>query len=370
MRLAGSSCIVVAPRRLLYSLMHQQLSQQHTVRMMVLWVVLLVLHQGHALTPVVSVRPGEPVTLSCSLTKTLMTNREVQWYRNNAGETLKLIVKLQKSSKPEYSGEISESRLMINEGDDFINVTILRTTFQDEGMYHCEVRTWLEKPVWTGTNVLVKGHSERTSALSVVQTSSVSDPVRPDSVTLQCSVLSASDNKTCPGGPSVYWFRAGSDQSPPGIISTDGNSECEQRSDSVKSCVYRFSKTISSSDAGTYRCAVATCGQILFGEGTKIQSGKKVNHEFISLGMLTVCLALSLTANIVFICYRKSMCQQFKGNDTQARHDNSSHLLRDGAEGEQDLNYAALHISGGKATRGKKKKDLNTEESVYTQVKC
>ncbi|XP_029021821.1 immunoglobulin superfamily member 8-like [Betta splendens] len=267
--------------------------------MMVLWVVLLVLHQGHALTPVVSVRPGEPVTLSCALTKTLMTNREVQWYRNNAGETLKLIVKLQKSSKPEYSGEISESRLMINEGDDFINVTILSTTFQDEGMYHCEVRKWLEKPAWTGTYVLVKGNSERTSAFSVV-----SDPVHPgDSVTLQCSVLSASDNKSCPGGPSVYWFRAGSDQSPPGIISTDGNSECEQRSDSVKSCVYRFSKTISSSDAGTYRCAVATCGQILFGEGTKLRIEYN-NSEFIALVILTVCLAISVTGHVVFICCR------------------------------------------------------------------
>ncbi len=39
-------------------------------------------------------------------------------------------------------------------------------------------------------------------------------------------------------------------------------------------------------------------------------------------------------------------------------------------EGGDDLNYAALHFSGKKATRGRKKKELETEESVYAQVKC
>uniref|UniRef100_A0A3Q1H9V3 Ig-like domain-containing protein n=1 Tax=Acanthochromis polyacanthus TaxID=80966 RepID=A0A3Q1H9V3_9TELE len=36
---------------------------------------------------------------------------------------------------------------------------------------------------------------------------------------------------------------------------------------SISKCVYNFSKTITSSDAGTYYCAMATCGQILFGNG-------------------------------------------------------------------------------------------------------
>uniref|UniRef100_A0A3Q1HFB8 Ig-like domain-containing protein n=1 Tax=Anabas testudineus TaxID=64144 RepID=A0A3Q1HFB8_ANATE len=108
-----------------------------------------------------------------------------------------------------------------------------------------------------------------TSNYTVVQT--VSDPVRPGhSVTLQCSVLSDSDKKMCPRDPSVYWFRAGSDQSHPNIIYTGGNNKCKRRTDSLKNCAYRFSKTVGSSDAGTYYCAVATCGQILFGDGVKV----------------------------------------------------------------------------------------------------
>ncbi|KAI3351517.1 hypothetical protein L3Q82_020372 [Scortum barcoo] len=110
----------------------------------------------------------------------------------------------------------------------------------------------------------LRGHQTYT----VVQWPTVSDSVRPgDLMTLQCSVLSDSENKTCPGDHNVYWFKTGSDKSHPNIIYTDGNrhDECDKRSDTQKSCIYRFSKNVSSSDAGTYYCAVATCGEILFG---------------------------------------------------------------------------------------------------------
>ena len=39
-------------------------------------------------------------------------------------------------------------------------------------------------------------------------------------------------------------------------------------------------------------------------------------------------------------------------------------------EGGDDLNYAALHITGRKVSRGRTKKELKTEESVYSQATC
>ncbi|KAI3351511.1 hypothetical protein L3Q82_020356, partial [Scortum barcoo] len=89
------------------------------------------------------------------------------------------------------------------------------------------------------------GNTQRTSNYTVVQWPTVSDSVRPgDLMTLQCSVLSDSENKTCPGDHNVYWFKTGSDKSHPNIIYTDGNThdECDKRSDTQKSCIYRFSK--------------------------------------------------------------------------------------------------------------------------------
>ncbi|XP_067375574.1 uncharacterized protein [Channa argus] len=345
--------------------------------MIMLWVALLVAHQVYALTPVISVRLGEPVTFTCDLPNAEITRREVHWYRQSAGDTMKLVVILRKSTKPEFSKGFPESRMKVDDDNSFSNLTILRTIEEDEGMYQCAVIEWMTIPVWSGTYLLIKGNSQRTSNYTVVQWLTASDPVRPgDSVTLQCSLLSDSENKTCPGDHSVYWFRAGSEKSHPEIIHTDGNHQCEKRSDTVKSCVYGFSKTISSSDAGTYYCAVATCGQILFGNGTKLHIEQRVNSQCIGLVISLVCLAISVTGNIIFIiCYRRPRpaCAEFKAIENaslQVRHESLSQSVHNIAESEHDLNYAALRFSGAKATRGRKKKELKAEESVYAQVKC
>lgn len=70
----------------------------------------------------------------------------------------------------------------------------------------------------------------------------------------------------------MYWFRAGLDKSYPNIIYTNGNrsDECDVRFETQRSCVHHFSKNISAIDDGTYYCAVAMCGEILFGNGTKL----------------------------------------------------------------------------------------------------
>ncbi|KTF86015.1 hypothetical protein cypCar_00045464, partial [Cyprinus carpio] len=101
----------------------------------------------------------------------------------------------------------------------------------------------------------------------------VSDRLHPgDSVTLQCSVIS----QICAGEYSVYWFRHSSGHSHPGLIYTRDNrsDQCIEKSEngsSAQSCVYSLSQTeLKPSDAGVYYCAVATCGKIHFGNGTKL----------------------------------------------------------------------------------------------------
>ncbi|KAM4555698.1 uncharacterized protein PAE49_014676 [Odontesthes bonariensis] len=220
------------------------------------------------------------------------------------------------------------------------------------------------------------GNTQRTSNYTVIQEPAVSDPAGPgDSVSLQCSVLSDSENKTCSGDLSVFWFRAASNKSHPHIIYSDGNgrNECDKRAATQRRCVYHFSKNISSSDAGTYYCAVATCGEILFGNGAKLET-EQTSSEFNMLVIITICFGISVIVNVFFICYKtpRAANGNYKGresNPSQARHDNSIQPEDDLTEGGRDLNYTALHFSGGKATRGKKKKVLTTEESVYSHVR-
>uniref|UniRef100_UPI0037E94ED9 uncharacterized protein n=1 Tax=Semicossyphus pulcher TaxID=241346 RepID=UPI0037E94ED9 len=169
----------------------------------------------------------------------------------------------------EYDGVIETPGITAKQEPGTFVLIINQTQLSDSGLYFCVKQRTLKMTLLKGTFLTVTGRAPDITA--VIQDVS-SDPVRPgDSVTLQCSLLSDSDYKTCPGKHSVFWFRSGSDESHPSVIYTLGNrtDECENSPEarSPQKCVYSFSKTVSSSDAGTYYCAVATCGEILFGKG-------------------------------------------------------------------------------------------------------
>ncbi|XP_072290578.1 uncharacterized protein [Eucyclogobius newberryi] len=76
-----------------------------------------------------------------------------------------------------------------------------------------------------------------------------------------------------PDSGMVWWFRSGLD-SGPGLVYTQRNSsgQCDRSTEGPgpHKCLYTLSKTMSVSEAGTYHCAVAACGLILFGNGTTV----------------------------------------------------------------------------------------------------
>ena len=110
------------------------------------------------LIPVITVQLGEPANLTCAFPNDEYNNKELYWYKQSDGDTLKLIVKLIKSAKPEYAPEFNSTRLKVRKDKNFVNLTILRTTQEDEGMYHCAIMDWIN-PEWSGTYLLVKGNT-------------------------------------------------------------------------------------------------------------------------------------------------------------------------------------------------------------------
>ncbi|XP_030001782.1 uncharacterized protein LOC115427384 [Sphaeramia orbicularis] len=78
------------------------------------------------------------------------------WYKQRMGDTLKLIAQMQKSIEPVYNKEFSESRMEIQMDDKFINLTILTTIPEDEGMYHCAILDY-DMKTWSGTYLTFKG---------------------------------------------------------------------------------------------------------------------------------------------------------------------------------------------------------------------
>ncbi|XP_051275424.1 signal-regulatory protein beta-2-like isoform X1 [Dicentrarchus labrax] len=180
---------------------------------------------------------------------------------------------------------------------------ITKTELSDTAYYYCQQVVELQTTFLNTTFLRVTGPElDITAAIQVPP----SDSVRPeDPVTLQCSVLSDSKKKTCPGDHSVYWFRAGSGESHPSLIYTHGNSgdECEKSPEahSPQKCVYNFSKNVSSSDAGTYYCAVASCGEILFGNGAKldIKAPTFGESQWTNTILFLLCAALAISLIVI-----------------------------------------------------------------------
>ncbi|XP_069027425.1 uncharacterized protein [Embiotoca jacksoni] len=336
--------------------------------MLVLWIALLFFHRAYTMVPVTTVQIGEPVTLTCSLLKS--RSEQFKWYKQSAGDNLKLIVTLLTYTST-FGPEFLQSRFQAHLYGSFTNLTILRTVQEDEGMYHCTNADWYGTE-WNGTYLSLKGNSQ-TSNYTVTQWPTASGPGR-DSATLQCSILSDPEHMKCPRHHSVFWFRVGSDESHPDTIYTDGdrNNECDEESDAQKSCVYRFSKNISSSDAETYYCAVATCGRILFGNISKLHLAQTTHSVLMERVILIVCLAISVIGNVVLIC-KLRVCEQWRASGTEsafseAQKDASRQPIDDTTEAEHNLNYAPLNFSERKATRGRKKREF-AEDCVYSQVK-
>uniref|UniRef100_A0A3B4YU85 Ig-like domain-containing protein n=1 Tax=Seriola lalandi dorsalis TaxID=1841481 RepID=A0A3B4YU85_SERLL len=201
------------------------------------------------------VEPGDNLTLTCKV-----IGKEIglfYWYKLNFGYMIQIIAS-GSFTKITLQGQFKNPRFNVRKVGDLHSLIIRNISKEDEATYFCQAGAAYLMKFINGTNLAVNG---KTASVQLGA-----------SMTLQCSLLytNKESRAQCPGEHSVHWFRAGSGGFHPGIIYTHSNRSDEQEE---RSCVYSLSKTIqNSSDAGTYYCAVVTCGEILFGEGTKVET--------------------------------------------------------------------------------------------------
>uniref|UniRef100_A0A672IR67 Ig-like domain-containing protein n=1 Tax=Salarias fasciatus TaxID=181472 RepID=A0A672IR67_SALFA len=219
-----------------------------------------------------SVAAQQNVTLECPREKSLDTSQYLYWIRIISGHQLEF---LGGTYGFDY-GEVNQTPHFTTkqEPGTFI-LHIHQTQINDTGLYYCIRTSWNNMTFLRGVFLEVKGKS---SISSIIQ-APPSDAVHPgESVSLQCSVLSDSEKKTCSEDYRVHWFRAGSHQSHPSFIYTHGGkAEC---GNSSQKCFYNFSKKVNVSDAGTYYCAVAACGEVMFRNGAKLDKKGKIRIFF------------------------------------------------------------------------------------------
>lgn len=120
-----------------------------------------------SLVPVITVQLGAPVTLTCVLPGKSAMNEALHWYKQSAGDSLKLIVTFFRMTTPEYGPEFSK-RLQVGIDKNISSLTIMRTIGEDEGMYHCGVSAWI-KTEWSVTYLSVKGNNGFFSFIKVAE---------------------------------------------------------------------------------------------------------------------------------------------------------------------------------------------------------
>ncbi|XP_046905190.1 T cell receptor alpha chain MC.7.G5-like isoform X2 [Hypomesus transpacificus] len=233
-----------------------------------------------------SVAVGDTVTLYCFY-QDFTATQFFSWYRQTLGDEPQLVSTVYKyNQKATLHNEFKDNPRFSVQCDKGTNhLTISDVQPSDSAMYFCS-KTYVNTLEFAdGVFLNVKGPVSNTK--EVVQ-QPVSESIQPgDSVTLNCTI----HTETCAGEHNVYWFRHGSGESRPGILYTHGgrSDQCEKSPEAgspTQSCVYNLPKrNLSLSDAGTYYCAVASCGEILFGNGTTLnievsQTTRSISPEY------------------------------------------------------------------------------------------
>ncbi|KAM7417275.1 hypothetical protein PAMA_017095 [Pampus argenteus] len=253
------------------------------------------------------VEPGDNVTFYCSVSE-----KDVlfYWCKQSLGHTVQTVA-VGSFGKITVTKQFKESRFTVAKEDTLYVLIITNVSKEDEAAYFCQKGTTLSRTSANGTFLAVNENNQQESVYVRQSPEKASVPLG-DTLTLQCSLLytnTAENTDQCPDEHSVYWFRAASAGFHPGFVSTHRNRSDERVE---RSCVYSLSKTIQdSSDTGTYYCAVVTCGEILFGEGTNVETSSELGSVVLVLGSLLACCVTVIVIPIFYINGRK-LCKHCK----------------------------------------------------------
>ncbi|XP_077388353.1 uncharacterized protein LOC144025857 isoform X2 [Festucalex cinctus] len=252
-------------------------------------------------------------------------------------------------------------------------VQISQVRKSDMAVYYCfKWTSWVNKMTFLkGIFLQVKDFPEAEPSVLAIAQDLRSDEGRPGpSVTSQCSVFSRPGNETCMDGHKIYWFSAGNPDEPPSFIYTREGCEKVQNS-SMRKCVHAFSKDVSASDAATYACAVATCGEIFMGKATKVNDPNASRPDLLLLWSVIIVLSAALVLSFIlsaFLIHKiktKKCCCCKTCHQTHEEETSSDVQQRN----EDALVYSAPTIVARKSGKGSQTTARTTEEfSMYTDV--
>uniref|UniRef100_A0A672G912 Ig-like domain-containing protein n=1 Tax=Salarias fasciatus TaxID=181472 RepID=A0A672G912_SALFA len=296
-----------------------------------------------------SIQPGGFATLSCTVHPgSCDGEHSVYWYKKSE-ESLPVLFYTHVSSKNDknlFHGEIENStrfKMDKRDGKALLKITDLHTS--DSAIYHCILYSYISPIFSESVTVSVKGFGSNATLVNQPG----SDSIQPGGfATLSCTVHPGS----CDGEHSVYWYKK-SEESLPVVFYTHGgmNDQCDSQSNT---CFYELPmENLTQADAGMYYCAVASCGQVLFGNGTKLDFPDKVNPwvlvHLLSWALLFTMIFSIFLAISLYNITKKNSCHS-TGN---------LHSL-------WNLHYAALSLK--KTNRPRRHGNASNDECVYSNA--
>nr|XP_046236413.1 uncharacterized protein LOC124054447 isoform X2 [Scatophagus argus] len=309
----------------------------------------------------VLVKTGDNFTLQCSYKSGVPA--KYYWFKQILGQKPRLISSFSILDKNgTFHDEFKNNpRFTLDTKNGRNDLTMTDLHISDSATYNCISCFLYTINISESITVSVKDSNLNTPVL-VHQ--SASETIQPGgSVTLNCTVHTG----TCDGEHSVYWFK-NSGESPPGLIYTHGGrkDQCERNPNTqTPSCVYKLAlKSLNLSHAGIYYCAVAICGHILFGNGTKLDFGP-VEDSLVLMYFLSGALAFT-TVFLVLLAFL--VCRMNKSfQSPEARCSAPSMSNAEGYRDADDLHYAALNVN--LPNRSRRQRDNTKSECVYSSVK-
>ncbi|XP_071062679.1 uncharacterized protein [Pseudochaenichthys georgianus] len=309
---------------------------------------------------------GESVTLPCAFDDFNANTVMFYWYRQTLGQKPELVSTFYRHNDKKGSsndGLNKPSRFSLDTKEDTNNLKITHLQISDSATYFCVGSDLYSFKFGDGITVNVKG-----SGLNIPSVhQSASEIIQPgDSVTLNCTVHTGS----CDGEHRVYWFKHS--EHSPGLLYTRGgrNDQCERKPNTQPhTCEYNLPmESLNPSHAGTYYCAVASCGHILFGDGTKLDFEDDVLSlalvYFLSGALAGTIILIVLLAISVYKMNQRN-CQHSEYNATFSTS-STLHTEQFGQDAE-NLHYAALRQHNG--NRSRREGETTQSECVYSSVR-
>nr|XP_055052037.1 uncharacterized protein LOC129437760 isoform X2 [Misgurnus anguillicaudatus] len=304
------------------------------------------------------VNTGDRVDFTCMFPR--VTRLSVGWIKVRVGEKPRLIASINRALTLMVENDFKNlARFTVVKDDGSFNLSILNIEESDTATYYC-FKFNFKLTFEEGTDLIVKAGFQKP----------VIDPVEQEdsAVAMQCTILTQS----CAGDQNVYWFRHESEESPPGIIYTQERRKGQcimsfNDNSTAQKCIYNLPKNkVSHYDDGIYYCAVASCGEILFGDGRK--ADLHITDTFKGFQTLwstiTLVLATLNSLSVIVIMFLSTVL--YKQKQKGIHNTPPGQLMNENTDA---LNYTSISFrpepSTSKMSRRTNSQDNN---SIYTHV--